>query len=81
MNPTLLLLGLVVGLLTFRLPIILLAIVGFSLLWAALVAASNGLGDFPLACAVSAANATIGVALGVTVSLLIQGGFRNRPTT
>jgi hypothetical protein len=80
MNPTLLLLGLVVGLLTFRLPIMALAIVGFSLLWAALVAA-DGLGNFPLAFAVSAANATIGVAIGVTVSLMIHSSLRNRPTT
>ena len=81
MIPTLLLMGFVVGLLTFRARILAFALVAFSLAWAALIAAGSSLGDSPAAFAVGAANAAIGIGVGAAVRLLIYGLPRARQTT
>jgi hypothetical protein len=74
-DPILIVIGLVLGILPVK-PRIWLPVVGaLSLLWAIIghYDSAGGVGDFILAFIVAAANLGIGLAIGTAISLLFEG--------
>jgi hypothetical protein len=83
-DPVLIILGLILGLLPWKPQLRLLALGAIALLRAALFPydSAGGLGDFIISLIIAAANLGIGLAIGMAIGLAFEGrgpGSRSRP--